>query len=168
MHVLHLSILALKANPQFTILGLYKGDDPAVQPGSVTQWSPSRHDKHGLLPLLCLPLLCYLTMILIIKRNLHGLFLNQKYLRWFMLNALPTAHTTQGNFHKMLVNGKKTKATMEEQNLAYVALYPFLYLMRFCVDMYCFLFSSEAVVLFSKNNLPVHSLLLLKHHPSSS
>lgn len=56
---------------------------------------------------------------------------------------------------------------MEEQNLAYVVLYPFLYLMRFCVDMYCFLFSSEAVVLFSKNNLPVHSLLS-KHHPSSS
>lgn len=139
MHVLHLSILALKANPQFTILGFYKGNDPAVQPGCVTQWSPSRHYKHGLLP-----------WLLIIKRNLVGLFLNQKYPRWFMLSALPTAHTTQSNFHTMFVNNKKMKATIKEQNLAYTVLYPFIYLIRFCVNIYCFLFLQRLLFCFLK------------------
>lgn len=47
-------------------------------------------------------------------------------------------------------------------------LYSFLYLMHFCINIYFFIFSSEAIVLlFSKNNLLMHSLLFSKHDCSS-
>lgn len=41
--------------------------------------------------------------------------------------------------------------------------------MHFCINIYCFTFSPEAIVLpFSKNNLLMYSLVLSKHCSSSS
>lgn len=128
----------------------YKGDEPAIQSANVAH-SGLPHCRHRLLFLLLIPKeICMASLVS---------FWAQKHCRW--CQAYYQQHMqSKAIFTHCLSTIKNNHYSCDQRTESCLyCLKFFLYLMHFSINI-CFIFRSEAiVVLFSKNNHLMHSLL---------